>query len=154
MTKNTDTQPDGGRPDLISVSEALECGLNMIVDLERSLDRLDALLLTGRPHAIADAAKALELSLSTAEPTFYRLGLALHALGTPRLRDAAQHLRQSDQARAATAADFLWTSLKRFVYRNDTCRRRAQGLSRGLDASLRTLHALGMAGSGRLIAEA
>ena len=74
-------------------------------------------------------------------------------IGVERLRDAALQLSRSDRA-AAFAVDTLRVALKRFAKRNDACRRRAQGLSKGLNASLRTLHALGLHGSGRLIAEA
>ena len=140
--------------DLSAFKDALHNGLTMVVDIECRMQSLDALLLTGRPHAIADAAKAMELSLFAAEPTFQSIALALETLGTVRLEDAAQHLRRSNQGSAAAAADHLRTALRRFVRRNASCHRRAQGLGRGLTASLRTLHALGMAGSGRLIAEA
>jgi hypothetical protein len=154
MMEENEAQPTYENSDLAAVSDALDCGLRMVVDLEQSLERLDTLLLTGRPHAIADAAKAMELTLSTAEPAFHRISLALRTVGAARLLDAAQQLRRSDQATAAAAADRLRSALKRFVKRNDACHRRAQGLGRGLGASLRTLHALGMAGNGRLIAEA
>jgi hypothetical protein len=61
-------------PDVYAVNDALHCSLSMVVDLESRLQNLDALLLTGRPNAIADAAKAMELSLSAAEPTFQSAG--------------------------------------------------------------------------------
>ena len=141
-------------PRLASVSDDLQWGLCVVADLERSLEKLDVLLLTGRPDAIADAAKAMELSFSAAEPAFQRVALALETLGVTRLGDAAQQLRRSEETSAAATADALRKVLKRFARRNDACHRRAQGLSRGLSASLRTLQALGMAGSGRLIAEA
>jgi hypothetical protein len=137
----------------LDLSEALREGLGLLAALEESLHTLDALLLTGRPHAIADAATALELSLSAAEPAFQRITQALTAIGVERLRDAALQLRRSDQA-AALAADALRAGLKRLAKRNDACFRRAQGLGKGLNASLRTLHALGLRGSGRLIAAA
>ncbi len=137
----------------LELSEALRDGLGMLAVLEESLQSLDALLLTGRPHAIADAATALELSLSAAEPIFQRITHALTAIGVERLRDAALELRPSDRA-AASAADTLRAALKRLAKRNDACRHRAQGLGKGLTASLRMLHALGLYGSGRLIAEA
>jgi hypothetical protein len=154
MITQTEADPQHENAGLSAVSEALQCGLGVVSDLEQSLERLDGLLLTGRPHAIADAAKAMELSFSAAEPAFQRVALALETLGVDRLRDAAQQLRGSDEATAAATADALRRALKRFVRRNDACHRRAQGLGRGLSASLRTLHAYGMAGSGRLIAEA
>jgi hypothetical protein len=141
-------------PDPAAFSDALEGGLRMLADLEHSLERLDAVLLTGRPHAIADAAKAMELSFATAEPAFQRIVVQLETFGATRLRDAAQQLRRADQTTAAAAADSLRTALKRFVKRNDACYRRAQGLGRGLSASLRTIHGLGLTGNGRLIAEA
>jgi hypothetical protein len=141
-------------PDLSAFSDAVQSGLRMVADLERSSQSLDALLLTGRPHAIADAAKAMELSLAAAEPVFKRMVLALEELGAARLQDAGERLRRSDEPQAAAAADRLRTALKRFVRRNESRRRRAQGLDRGLSASLRTLHAFGLAGNGRLIAEA
>jgi hypothetical protein len=111
-------------------------------------------MLTGRPHAIADAAMAVELCLSEAEPVFLRIGHALNDLGAPRLQDAAQRLRHAEQATAAAAAEGLRAALRRFAKRNAACQRRAQGLSRGLTASLRTLHAIGIVEHGRLIAEA
>ena len=141
-------------PHLSALSDALQFGLDVVSDLEQSLETLDVLLLTGRPHAIADAARAMELSFSAAEPAFQRIALALETLGVARLRDAAQELRRSDEATAAAAADALRRAMKRLLRRNDACHRRAQGLGRGLGASLRTLHAFGMAGNGRLIAEA
>jgi hypothetical protein len=152
------TEPEArqapANPDISGFADALRCGLDVVADLERNLEHLDAVLLTGRPHAIADAANALELSLSSAEPAFRCIVQSLEAMGAARLRDAAQQMRRSDQATTATMADNFLRALKRFARRNDGCRRRAQGLGRGLSASLRTLHALGMAGNGRLIAEA
>jgi hypothetical protein len=141
-------------PDVYAVNDALHCSLSMVVDLESRLQNLDALLLTGRPNAIADAAKAMELSLSAAEPTFQSVVLALETLGADRLQDAAMRLRRCNQQTAAAAAEHLRTALRRFVKRNDLCHRRALSLGRGLSASVRTLHALGLAGNGRLIAEA
>jgi hypothetical protein len=137
----------------IELSDALQEGLGTLAALEESLQSLDALLLTGRPHAIADAATALELSLSAAEPVFQRITQALTAIGVERLRDVALQLRRSDRA-TAFAADTLRAALKRLAKRNDACHHRAQGLGKGLTASLRMLHALGLYGSGRLIAEA
>jgi hypothetical protein len=154
MIMQTEAEPRHESPQLSAISDALQFGLGVVSDLEGSLERLDVLLLTGRPHAIADAAKAMELSFSAAEPAFQRIALALETLGATHLRDAAQQLRRSDEATAAATADSLRRALKRFVLRNDACHRRAQGLGRGLSASLRTLHAFGMAGNGRLIAEA
>jgi hypothetical protein len=154
MIMQTEAEPLQENPRLSTVGDDLQCGLGVVTDLERSLERLDVVLLTGRPHAIADAAKAMELSCSAAEPAFQRVALALETLGVARLGDAAQQLRRSDETAAAATADALRRALKRFARRNDACHRRAQGMSRGLSASLRTLQALGMAGSGRLIAEA
>jgi hypothetical protein len=141
-------------PDLSALIDAVQRGIGRVADLERNLDSLDALLLTGRPHAIADAAMALELSLSEAKPVFAAIGEALNRFGMPRLQDAVQQLRRSDQGTDAATVDGLRMALKHFAKRNDACHRRACGLGRGLSASLRTLHALGMAGNGRLIAEA
>jgi hypothetical protein len=45
-------------------------------------------------------------------------------------------------------------SLSRFAKRSVAANRRAQHLNRGLNAALRTLQALGVQDSGRLIAEA
>jgi hypothetical protein len=155
MTIETeDLSPSDESPDLSRVGAILHRGLERIDALERSLQSLDDLMLAGRPDAIADAAMAVELCLSEAEPVFLHIGHALHSLGTPRLQDAARRLRKADHASAATAAEGLRAALKRFAKRNATCERRARGLSRGLNASLRTLHALGIVEHGRLIAEA
>jgi hypothetical protein len=149
-TEETEDEPPVESPDLSAFLDAVQCGLRSVDDLEQSLDNLDALLLTGRPHAIADAA----MSLLEAEPVLAAIGAALDRVGMPRLQDAAQQLRRSDQGAAAAMVEGLRAALKRFARRNDARHRRAQGLGRGLGASLRTLHALGMAGNGRLIAEA
>ena len=98
------------------IEDVFQCGLSMVADLERSLQDVDALLLTGRPHAIADAAKAMELSLSTAEPAIQRIVLALETLGAPRLRDAAQQLRGSDQANARRGSGRSEDSTEAFRY--------------------------------------
>jgi hypothetical protein len=154
MSPRTEADVADGGVDLSAFSDAFQRGLGVVAELERSLQSLDAVLLTGRPHAIADAAQAMELSISTAEPTFRRIVVVLQTLGATRLQDAARQLHQADQTTAAAAAESLRTALKRFATRTDACHRRAQGLGRGLSASLRTLHALGVAGNGRLIAEA
>jgi hypothetical protein len=154
MTAEAASRPAEEAPDLAAFSDALQSGLRMVADLERSSQSLDALLLTGRPHAIADAAKAMELSLVAAEPVFKRIASVLREIGAARLQDAGERLRRSDEAQAAAAAERLRAALKRFVRCNESRRRRAQGLDRSLSASLHTLHAFGLAGNGRLIAEA
>jgi hypothetical protein len=154
MITETESQLANQGPDLSAFSDALQSGMVVVADLERTLENLDTLLLTGRPHAIADATKAMELSLSTAEPALHRIALTLETLGVSRLPDAAQQLRRWDHATSAATVEALLTALKRFAKRNNASHRRAQGLGRGLSASLRTLHALGVAGNGRLIAEA
>jgi hypothetical protein len=154
MTADIASRPPEEAADISAFSDAMRSGLRMVADLERSSQSLDVLLLTGRPHAIADAARAMELSLAAAEPVFRRIASALGEIGVARLQDAGERLRRSDEAQAAAAADRLRTALKRFVRLNESRRRRAQGLDRGLSASLRTLHAFGLAGNGRLIAEA
>jgi hypothetical protein len=154
MINETKGQLANEDPDLSAFSEALESGMVVVADLERALENLDTVLLTGRPYAIADATKAMELSLSTAEPALHRIVVTLETVGVARLQDAAQQLRRWDHTAAAATVEALLKALKRFAKRNDSCHRRAQGLGRGLTASLRTLHALGVTGNGRLIAEA
>ncbi len=139
--------------ELMELGRLLLEGVDRIGALGACLQMLDELLVTGRPPAIADAARVVELSLSTAQPLFHEICTALDNLGTPRLQAASTRLCHADQATAA-AAECLSADLKRFAKRNAAYHRRAEGLSRGLTASLRTLHALGMAGSGRLLAEA
>ena len=154
MMTDTDVELALESSGLSTFSDVLQLGLVVIADLDRKLQSLDALLLTGRPHSIADAADAMASAVSSAEPAFQRIVLALEELGTVRLQDAAQQLRRSDQATAATTADHLRSALKQFGRRSDACYRRAQGLGRGLSASLSTLHAFGAVRNGRLIAEA
>ncbi|WP_419759411.1 hypothetical protein [Acidisoma sp.] len=154
MMTDIDVETGADRQEFAGFSDALEGGMAAVADLERSLEALDALVLTGPPHAIADAAKAMEMSLFMAEPTFRRITLALEAAGAVRLQDAAHRLRRADQAVVAAAVDTFRSALRRFAQRNEASHRRAQGLVRGLSASLRTLHALGVAGNGRLIAAA
>ncbi len=140
--------------DFAPLGDLLNQGLDQVTALALCLETLDELMITGRPPAIADAAMTVEHALSAAEPVFLRLGQALDRLGMPCLQDAANRLRRSDQGAAATSAESLGTSLRRFARRSAAYHRRAQSLSRGLTGSLRTLHALGLAGSGRLLAEA
>lgn len=148
------TLPAEPKPELLQLGRLLLQGLNHITALSACLETLDDLMVTGRPPAIADAATAVELSLSAAEPVFSVVCKTLDSLGSVRLQDAADRLRQVDQMEAAAAAESLHAALRRFVRRNVAYHRRAQGLGRGLAASLRAMHALGMAGNGRLLAEA
>ncbi len=75
-------------------------------------------------------------------------------LGTADLRSAADYLRRADQDDAASLADSLRLALKRFATRSVKASRRATSLHNGLSAALRSMQALGVEESGRLIAEA
>ena len=78
----------------------------------------------------------------------------MERLGTSSLQAAADHLRQSEKNDAACLVESLRLALKRFAKRSVEANRRAHHLNRGLNAALRTLQALGVQETGRLIAEA
>jgi len=139
------------RPDY---TVALRTGLDLVADLNQKLHALDDLLLTGQPTQIADAAEAVELSLRSAAPAFERIAAVVEQLGAGNLKIAAMQLREAEQPDAAGLADALRLALKRFANRSVEANRRAQHLSRGINSALRSLHALGVHESGRLIAEA
>jgi 3-deoxy-D-arabino-heptulosonate 7-phosphate (DAHP) synthase class II len=67
---------------------------------------------------------------------------------------AAAQLRHIAQEDAAGLAEALRFALARFAKRSVSANRRAQQLNRGLNAALKTLQAIGVQESGRLIAEA
>ncbi len=144
--------PDSGAP--IQVAGILRHGLDLVEDLSRRLQNLDALMLTGKPNEISDAAGAVEAALHSATPAFAEIADSMGRLGASNLAAAAAQLRQIEQEDAAGLAEALRFALARFAKRSASANRRAQQLNRGLNAALQTLQALGVQESGRLIAEA
>jgi hypothetical protein len=140
--------------DAIPVAGILRYGLELVEDLSGKLQYLDNLMLGGRPNEISDAASAVEMALKTASPAFAEIAEAMSRLGANNLTAAAAQLRHIEEEDAAGVADALRFALARFAKRSIGANRRAQQLNRGLNAALRTLQALGVQESGRLIAEA
>jgi len=132
----------------------LRNGLDLVAALQAKLIELDALLLTGRPAEIVEAAALVEASLKASAPAFERIAELVEELGAGNLKAAALQLREAEQPDAARQAEALRLALKRFATRSVQANRRAQHLTRGLNTALRSLQALGVHESGRLIAEA
>ena len=146
--------PDGAGEMNLDVSVSLRTGLALVAELNQKLQLLDDLMLTGQPHEIAEAADAVQNSLSASAPAFASITAAIEHMGVSSLQSAALHLRESEQPDAAGLAEALRVALKRFANRSVAANRRAQHLTRGLNTALRSLQALGVHESGRLIAEA
>ena len=136
------------------VAEILQQGLDLVEDLSRKLQHLDNLMLTGRPNEISDAAAIVEMALKSASPAFAEIAETMGRLGACNLAAAAAQLRHIEEEDAAGLAEALRFALTRFAKRSVSANRRAQQLNRGLNAALKTLQALGVQESGRLIAEA
>ncbi len=141
-------------PELPPVSAILAQGLDLVEDLSRKLQHLDTLMLTGKPNEISEAAATVEMALKTASPAFAEIAETMGRLGACNLAAAAAQLRKIEEEDAAGLAEALRFALARFAKRSVSANRRAQQLNRGLNAALRSLQALGMQESGRLIAEA
>ncbi len=144
--------PPGQAP--LPVAGILQQGLGLVEDLSRKLQYLDTLMLTGKPNEISDAAAVVEMALKSASPAFADIAETMGRLGACNLAAAAAQLRQIEEEDAAGLAEALRFALARFAKRSAGANRRAQQLNRGLNAALRTLQALGVQESGRLIAEA
>jgi hypothetical protein len=140
--------------DLEAILNVLHQGLHLVDDLHGKLRILDDLMLSGRPHEIAEAAAVIETTLDAAAPGFSEISATMKLLGTTNLRSAAEYWRRTAQADAAGLADSLRLAIERFAKRSIRANRRAQQLNQGLNTALRTLHALGIHDSGRLIAQA
>ena len=136
------------------VSTVLQHGLELVEDISAKLQHLDQLLLTGKPNEISEAASMVELALNTASPAFSEIAETMGRLGASNLAAAAAQLRQIEEEDAAGLAEALRFALTRFAKRSVSANRRAQQLNRGINAALKTLQALGVEESGRLIAEA
>ncbi len=139
---------------MLSVSETLSRGLEVITDLSAQLTMLDRLLLTGQPHDIASAATGIEQSLHDAKPVFAMITETMTQLGARNLDAAAEQLRQQDEHDAAGLAASLRAALAGFAKKSVKANSRAAQLNRGLNMSLKALQSLGVQESGRLIAEA
>jgi flagellar hook-basal body complex protein FliE len=137
-----------------TVGRVLAHGIELVEEISTKLQRLDNLMLTGKPQDISEAAAAVESALKHATPAFAEIAETMGALGANTLAAAAAQLRQIEENDAAQLAEALRASLTRFSKRSVSASRRAQQLSRGLNAALKTLQALGVQESGRLIAEA
>jgi hypothetical protein len=140
--------------DPIGLTTMLKFGVELVEDLGRKLQILDELMLTGRPDEIADAALVVEAALKSATPTLDDIATTMQTLGVGTLQAAAEQFRRSDLNDAAWLTESLRRALSRFAKRSVSAGRRAQTLNRGLNAALRSLQALGVQDSGRLIAEA
>jgi hypothetical protein len=148
---NDETAPSADRGAIVAM---LHRGLERVADLNLKLQGLDDLMLSGRPQEIAAAANEVEAALAASAPTFSELVETMKRLGTADLRSAADYLRHADQDDAASLAESLRLALKRFATRSVKAGRRATSLHNGLSAALRSMQALGVEDSGRLIAEA
>jgi hypothetical protein len=144
--------PKGG--EALPVHLLLRQGLELVEELTLKLQRLDGLMLTGKPSEISEAAAGVEAALNDAAPSFAEIAEAMGRLGVSNLAAAAAQLRHIEQADAAGLAEALRGALARFAKRSVNAGRRAQQLNRGLNAALRSLQALGVQEAGRLIAEA
>jgi hypothetical protein len=151
--RSVDTEP-APAGDLPPVSQVLRHGLELVEDLSRRLQQLDALMLTGKPHEISEAAANIEAALKAAAPGFAEITETMGRIGACNLTAAAAQLRKIEEEDAAGLAEALRVALSRFAKKSASANRRAQQLNRGLNAALKSLHALGVQESGRLIAEA
>ncbi|HTJ91008.1 MAG TPA: hypothetical protein VL356_12630 [Acidocella sp.] len=140
--------------DRATVVAMLHQGLERVADLNLKLQGLDDLMVSGRPQDIAAAANEVEAALAASAPTFSEIIETMKQLGTADLRGAADHLRRADQDEAAGLADSLRLALKRFANQSVKAHRRATTLHNGLNTALRSVQALGVKNSGRLIAAA
>jgi len=140
--------------DPFAVTEMLQSGLSLLAGLNRNLQSLDDLMISGSPGEIAEAAQLVEAALKRASPTFSAIAATMEELGASNLRAAAESFRHAEQNDAASLTDALRLALRRFAKRSVDAGRRAHQLNRGLTAALQTLHELGVQESGRLIAEA
>jgi hypothetical protein len=138
----------------LPVSALLRQGLDRVEELSFRLSTLDTLLLSGKPQDISEAAAMVEAALEDAQPAFSEIAGIMGQLGACTLTAAAAQLREIEQEDAAGLADALRGALSRFAKKSTTANRRAQQLNRGINAALKSLHALGVQDSGRLIAEA
>ncbi|WP_297494891.1 hypothetical protein [Acidocella sp.] len=151
---NDRAAPAQPAPALPPVTEILRQGLDLVEDLSRQLQCLDSLMLTGKPNDISDAAAGIEAALKAAGPAFAEITETMARLGACNLAAAAAQLRKIEEADAAGLAEALRAALSRFAKKSVSANRRAQQLNRGLNAALKSLAALGVQESGRLIAEA
>jgi hypothetical protein len=132
----------------------LHRGLDCIAELNTRLQHLDQTMLGGQPQDIADAAGAVDGLLLLSAPVFKQISDVMQQLGAQNLQSAALYLRAAAQEDAAGVVDELRLALKRFANRSVAANRRAQHINRGLNTALRSLQAIGVQESGRLIAEA
>jgi hypothetical protein len=144
----------GSQHDLPPVSDVLRQGLALVEDLSRRLQWLDTLMLSGKPNEISDAAAGIEAALKQAAPAFADITETMGRLGASNLAAAAAQLRKIEEEDAAGLAEALRSALTQFAKKSVSANRRAQQLNRGLNAALKSLQALGVQESGRLIAEA
>jgi len=128
--------------------------LTLLDALSRATDRLDEELLTGRPHAIAEAAVMLEANLANSHAGFERFRTALAAAGDGRLGATARRLHQSPHPELGIQLDRIGTRLIRLVRRSSAGLKRAEALGAGLSSSLRVLRALDVVSQDQLLAEA
>lgn len=136
------------------IGQTFDETLVLLDALSRAMDHLDAQVLTGRPHSIAEAAVMLEAELAICHAGFDRFCMALKATGEGRLGTVAQRLRQSPEPALGIQLDRIGRRLLSLARRSGAGLRRAEALSAGLSASLQALRAVDAVGRDQLLAEA
>jgi hypothetical protein len=136
------------------VTKTLKSGLILVDQLGDKLTALNDLMLTGKPHEIAEGAAAIEILLRDAAPHFAEITQTMKFIGAGTFAAAGETLRAAEQDSAASLAEALRQALARIAKRTADANRRAAQLNRGINNALQTLHAVGHQENGRLIAEA
>jgi hypothetical protein len=137
-----------------NVTKILKSGLALVDQLGEKLNALNGLMLTGKPHEIADGAAAIETALRDAAPAFAEITKTMKFIGAGTFTAAADQLRAAEHENAASLAEALRQALARIAKRTADANRRATQLNRGINNALNTLRAVGHQENGRLIAEA
>ncbi|GAB0116644.1 hypothetical protein [Acidisoma sp. 7E03] len=139
--------------DLPALSRILDDTLAVLDGLGQRVEQLDAALLGGRPHAIAEATTLLEAELGACAP---QLGLFRQAMAAPPISRVSlrQQFDQSENPGVERQIELIARRLRELARRSGAGLRRAERLGDGLTASLQALRAMDVIDRDHLLAEA
>lgn len=138
----------------IDLDSLLQATLRGLGDAEEKITTLSALLLTGRPDAIAGATSVFEQQLAGVEELLRQCSLKLAALGLPSFRDAVRVFHHQGQTTRAMLLEGILKQLTRIVSCCHAGARRASQLDRELTRAMSGLRDSDAAAGSRLIASA
>ncbi len=140
--------------DLPSLNLALRQASIALHEILRLMDQLHGVMLTSKPHDIAEATIALDEAQIAVRPVLSGLPAVILSHGCNSLTELALSLHRQQATAAATQSEEIARLLRRLAKQSAAAKHNADTLRRGLSQSMHMLRTLNAVREAGLIAEA